>query len=108
MPLYETSQRTQCRRQEQIEAGILASPEYLSRYGGVREAWIRGIYHDLLDRDADPNGLQFWLAALNGGASPVDVALGFTTSQERLRNRVTDTYFTLLGRAPDMFGLNYW
>src|SRR5205807_1566774 len=61
MQLYETSQHQQGLRQEQIEAGFLDSQEYLSRYGGVGEAWIRGIYKDLLGRDADANGLQYWL-----------------------------------------------
>jgi hypothetical protein len=42
------------------------------------------------------------------GVSPTQVALGFTTSLERLRDRITNTYFTLLGRAPDTNGLNYW
>src|SRR5207302_176267 len=47
MQLYETSGHKQGLRQEQIEAGFLDSPEYLSRYGGVEEAWIKGVYHDL-------------------------------------------------------------
>jgi hypothetical protein len=34
--------------------------------------------------------------------------MGFTDSQERLSDRVTATYETLLGRAPDSAGLAHW
>jgi hypothetical protein len=108
MQLYETSNHTQGLRQEQIEAGFIASPEYEGRYGGVGEAWLRGVYRDLLGRDADPNGTAYWLAQLEAGVSPAQVALGFTASDERLRDRVTDTYARLLERGPDEAGLAYW
>src|SRR5581483_11545656 len=93
---------------EQIEAGFLDSPEYLSRYGGVGETWIRGIYHDLLNREADSQGLRSWLDDLIMGVTAKEIALGFTTSLERLQNRIEDTYLTLLERNADIPGLNYW
>jgi hypothetical protein len=108
MQAYETTNHQQGLRQEQVEAGFLDSQEYLGRYGGVGKAWIDGIYHDLLGRAPDPMGESYWLAQLAGGADPTQVALGFTTSLERLRNRVTGIYQNLLERAPDTYGLNYW
>ena len=36
------------------------------------------------------------------------MALGFTTSLERLQNRVSATYVTLLERPADGDGLKYW
>lgn len=39
---------------------------------------------------------------------PAQVALGFTTSLERLQNRVSATYLTLLERPADADGLKYW
>lgn len=110
MQLYESSRHAQGLRQEQIEAGFLDSPEYKTRNGGaaVGETWIRAIYRDLLGREAEPGGLNFFLNQLRSGISPSQVALMFTTSLERLRNRVADTYRTLLDREPDLQGLNFW
>ena len=42
------------------------------------------------------------------GVPAGDVALGFTTSEERLRNRVAETYQRLLGRGQDQAGMEYW
>lgn len=108
MKLYEDSKHTAGLRQENIEAGFLNSVEYKSRYGGIGEAWIRGIYKDLLSREGEKGGIDFWMTALANGGTPAQVALGFTASEERLRNRVGDTYQTLLDRAADNAGLEYW
>jgi hypothetical protein len=108
MQLYESSGHQQGLRQEQIEAGFLDSQEYLSHFGGANKAWIDGIYRDLLGRAADSTGESYWLGQLGAGVAPTQVALGFATSDERLRDRVTATYWTLLERAPDAAGLNYW
>jgi hypothetical protein len=108
MQLYESSGHQQGLRQEQVEAGFIDSREYLSHFGGVGKSWIDGIYRDLLGRTADANGESFWLGLLAAGVDPTQVALGFTTSDERLRDRVTATYLTLLERAPDAAGLNFW
>lgn len=108
MQLYETSNHTQGLSQSQVEAGFLSAQEYQNRFGGANEAWLRGVYHDLLGRDADQNGLQYWLAQLKAGMSTNSIALGFTTSDEWLTDRVTALYNDFLGRAPETFGLNYW
>lgn len=109
MQLYETSNHAEGLRQEQIEAGFINAPEYKGRYGGTAgQQWIRGIYNDLLGRPAEQAGVDFWMGQLAAGVSPAQVALGFTASDERLRNRVTDTYRTLLDREPDAPGLAYW
>jgi hypothetical protein len=108
MRLYESSNHQLGIRQEDIEASFLVSSEYLSRFGGVGSAWIEGIYNDLLHRQADSNGLQFWLAKLNAGVSPVIIAEAFTSSTERLSDAITNSYQTLLGRIPDASGLAHW
>lgn len=108
MQRYETSNHTAGLRQEQIEAGFIASQEYVSIYGGIGEAWVRGIYKDLLNREADAPGVQFWVAQLGAGVAPSNVALGFTSSDERLRNRVMETYRVLLEREADPAGLAFW
>lgn len=108
MQLYETSNHTQGLRQAQIEAGFLASPEYLNRNGGGNETWLRGVYYDLLGRDIDASGLQFWQAELSAGMSANAVALGISSGDERLAERASDTYLALLGRAPDPSDLVHW
>ena len=108
MQLYQTSGHAQGLNQSQIEASFLASPECLDRFGGVGEAWVRGLYNDLLNRTADAGGLQFWQEKLTDGASAATIALGFSNSTEWLTDRVTATYNTFLGRAPDPAGLNFW
>jgi hypothetical protein len=108
MQLYETSNHTQGLRQEQVEADFLASGEYIGRSGGVGEAWIRGIYRDVLGREGDQAEIDNWMAILAHGAAPLQVALGFTGSDERLRDRVAETYRTLLDRQPDPGELGQW
>ncbi len=95
-------------KQEQIEAGFINSKEYIGRFGSVGPAWIDGIYQDLLARAPDANGKAYWLGQLAMGVNPGLVALGFTTSLERLQNRVSDTYLTLLERPADDKGLKFW
>lgn len=46
------------------------------------EAFIRKLYHLYLDRDADSEGLQYWLANLNNGMSRKDANKGFAASRE--------------------------
>src|ERR1700676_2537914 len=59
---------------EQIEAQILGSNEYLqSRGGGTNAGWLSAVYQDLLQRPWDGSS---HLGELNGGTSRHDVALG--------------------------------
>jgi hypothetical protein len=94
--------------ESQIEGAFLASPEYVNRFGGVGAGWVRSLYHEVLNRDTDENGLQFWLASLAGGTSAADVALRFSNSTEALSNGITAAYQTLLERAPDPAGQSFW
>lgn len=108
MQLYEKSQHAMGLRQEDIEAGFLASLEYEGKNGGLGRSWIAAIYRDLLGRPGEQAGIDFWLARLTEGVAPAAIAKGFTGSEERLRNRVAETYRTLLDREPDPAGLEYW
>jgi hypothetical protein len=108
MQLYQNSNHAQGLNEAHIEAGFLDSQEYVSRSGGLGESWLRGMYHDLLGRDADAAGLQFWLARLSAGTQATPITLGFTTSDEALGGRVTETYQSFLGRAPEAPGLSFW
>ena len=86
---------------------------------------VEMIYIGYFGRAGDPGGVQFWINALNSGATLVDVARDFadqTESQElypflafpSLDNAVwreqfiSEIYDNLFNRGPDAGGLAYW
>ena len=46
------------------------------------EEFVRGLYKSILGREADAEGLKYWLDALKNGMSREDVKKGFYNSQE--------------------------
>jgi RHS repeat-associated protein len=85
-------------RVEELEARILlnaANDQYVSR-----------LYDDLLERPADPSGLQAWNALLDQGTSRIQVAEGFLGSKEQEIQLIGNMYESLLKRAPDLSGLS--
>jgi V8-like Glu-specific endopeptidase len=86
---------------EHLEAAFIGSPEYIADHGGPGEGWVRGMYRNLLGRDADSQGVAFWLGALAHGTTPAAIAYGFAASAEREAQRITADYQRYLGRAPE-------
>ncbi len=74
------------------------------------------LYRGLLGREADARGQAFWTERMDAGASLRDVALAILQSPEGaafsagLTNNafVTNLYQSVLGRAPETGGLNFW
>ncbi len=93
---------------EKLEAKFLGSPEYIASHGGTGSNWVQGMYQDLLGRPAEPEGLDYWVNRLNGGADPASVAFGFAASAEREGQHVAFNYQHFLGRSPEADGLHYW
>jgi hypothetical protein len=93
---------------EQLEAAFIGSPEYIANHGGTGQAWVTGMYQDLLGRTPSPTEVQEWVNALASGASTTAVAFGFAASAEREGQRVTANYQTYLGRAPSPGEVNLW
>ncbi len=92
---------------DQFCAGLLSSDEYFARHGSNTGAWVSSLYHDLLGRTADGNGLAFWthtLAATDRRA----VADGVLGSPEGHTFAVKTGYQALLGRPPEDAGLGFW
>ena len=54
---------------EQVESFFLGSQEYIANHGGTGQAWVVGMYQDLLGRQPAPSEVDGWLQALAGGAS---------------------------------------
>ena len=94
--------------QEQLEADFIGSAEYIADHGGHGSGWVSGMYENLLGRSPDDAGLSYWVNALESGANPISVALGFAASREREAMQVTDDYQELLGRAPGAAEINSW
>ncbi len=94
---------------EQLEAYFIGSAEYIANHGGSGAAWVKGMYHDLLGRAPDPQGLQAWLNELNSGRqTPLGVAYGFAASAEREGIVVQSDYQTFLGRGASAEEVNLW
>ena len=105
---YWVLQMQQGLTDEHLEADFAASPEFFAVNGGTDAGLVTGMYNDLLLRNPDQAGLDYWVAQLKAGASVSSVAFGFTASAERESIRITDDYLTYLGRQPDQAGLTFW
>src|SRR6266849_10287972 len=81
---------------EQLEDRILLSVPPAS--------FLSGLYHDLLQRDADASGQAHWTQALQAGNSPAEVALQIVLSSEYHGKLVDQEFSALLGRAADAQG----
>jgi hypothetical protein len=93
---------------EHLEAGFIGSAEYIQNHGGTGEAWVIGMYHDLLGRSPDPDGLAYWLNKLQNGTPADAIAYGFAASAEREGQHVILDYQELLGRTPSQSEIDYW
>jgi hypothetical protein len=95
-------------RDEEFEAGLLSSREYIGLQGDTDVNWIEGLYADVLRRTASRDEINFWLSRLDAGAQPFDVALAYSASTEHESLLVTDYYATYLGRSPSTPEVTNW
>jgi uncharacterized delta-60 repeat protein len=95
-------------RDEQLEADLTASPEYIANHGGLGDQWVRALYQDLLGRTASDAEVAAWLNYLNTGGSPLGLTYGLAASRERAAARVAQDYQTLLGRSASTDEVNAW
>ena len=65
---------------------LVASPEFRGRYGDLDDGGFVGLlYRNVLDREADDDGLAFWTANLVGRrVDRDDVVLAFSESDEHV------------------------
>jgi hypothetical protein len=93
---------------QSLSGAILASDEYFQNQGGTFNAWLGGMYRDVLGRGVDPSGIAYWNLRRQQGMSLYDIAQGIVHSPELDSNDVTASYQQMLGRTPDGPGLAYW
>ena len=68
-----------------VASSFLASAEFKQRYGeNVSDStYVNTLYKNVLDREADTSGLNYWLGQLNSGIETrYEVLLGFSESIE--------------------------
>src|SRR5262249_50289502 len=93
---------------EQLEAGFIGSFEYIRDHGGTGQAWVEGMYRDLLGRGPAASEVDGWVRALKAGTSPQTVAYGFAASAEREGMRVRADYQTYLHRDAAQEEVDAW
>lgn len=91
-----------------VAADFYGSDEYHQLAGGTDQAWIADLYDELLLREPEPGGVQYWVDQLAAGKSRHAVSLAFYQSLESRLTRVTGLYGALLGRDPDAQGRAHW
>ncbi len=69
---------------------------------------VTGIYREMLLRDPDPTGLDYFSSQMNSGWKTQKVADAIYGSPEFRQNQVTAWYQSFLGRKPDTAGLANW
>ena len=108
--------------------GFVTSTEFVTTYGALDNSqFVDLLYNNVLDRDADTTGLNFWLNELATGSTRAEVVVGFSESREFVANTqetgagflssgipiaLTDDVYRLyqatLDRDPDVQGLLGW
>jgi hypothetical protein len=61
-------------------------------------AYVQGLYHNVLGRDADPDGLNAWVDALSKGTPRSQIVQAFWQSTEHHADEVDSYYRYYLGR----------
>jgi hypothetical protein len=88
-------------RTEAIPLTITVDPSPVYQY-------VRALYRDLLDREADPSGLLSWVTLIESGSSRAVVATDIWNSPEHRGIEVDGFYQTYLHRAADPAGRLGW
>lgn len=86
--------------EEEVLKGILASPEYTAEHA-LDQAFVRGLYSQLLGRTADAGGATYWEQRLGAGAGRADVVDGFLRSCEAATAAEESFYAAYLQRQGD-------
>jgi hypothetical protein len=93
---------------EQVAEGIVSLPEFFQDHGSTNSGYVTALYQEVLGRTPSAGEVNGWVAQMTGGATTLDVAVGFFTSTEYRTNLVDAYYETYLFRAPDAAGLTNW
>ena len=98
-----------------ISGAFATSSEFISEYGNLGDGgFVRRVYRNVLGREPDPSGLEFWRGQLERGVrNRGQVMTGFSESSEFGRETWPEVaavvvHETLLGRAPSSADYTAW
>lgn len=71
-----------------VARGFISSPEFKALYGSNASDrdFVTKLYNNVLDRNPDQGGYDFWLGAMANGLSREDVLINFSESNENIAN----------------------
>ena len=71
-----------------VAAGFINSPEFQQLYGAnvTDRDFVTKVYTNVLDRNPDQSGYDFWLGAMGRGATRADILTSFSESDENIAN----------------------
>ncbi|MBL8582793.1 MAG: DUF4214 domain-containing protein [Rhizobiaceae bacterium] len=77
---------------EFVASFFLTANEFIDVYGEnpTNAEYINKLYQNVLHRDADQAGYDFWLGKVEGGEGKADMLIYFTDSDENLQNTAPD------------------
>ena len=92
----------------QMEALLLASPEYYQEQASNPTSWISSLYLNVLNRVPSTAEMTSWDQLLQNGGSRTAVATALVTGAEVYGLEVTSTFEQLLGRDPEPAEMFSW
>jgi subtilisin family serine protease len=84
--------------EDDVIRSFLTSPEYLASHGSD-QAFVNGLFQDVLGRSAGAAEQGAWLSALQAGVDRSTAVEVFLTSPERYRRLIHSSYTSLLRRS---------
>ncbi|MFH0729804.1 MAG: DUF4214 domain-containing protein [Pseudomonadota bacterium] len=97
-----------------ISNSFSSSEEFIGTYGSLTDdQFVILVYHNVLGRSPDAAGKDYWLSQLSDGMTRGDMMIGFSESDEYKsisynKVQVVMIYCSMLRRAPDRSGFDYW
>ncbi|HVX64239.1 MAG TPA: TIGR03118 family protein, partial [Pirellulales bacterium] len=89
-------------------AGAAATASSQATVGSETERFVAQVYHDVLSRRGEMQGIEYWTNRINSGGSRTEEALNIEHSQEYRNNTIQGLYRLLLHRAADAASLTYF
>ncbi len=71
-----------------VAAGFISSPEFQKLFGAnvSDRDYVTKLYNNVLDRNPDQGGYEYWFGALSNGASREEILVNFSESNENIAN----------------------
>ncbi len=92
-----------------LNVWFYGSQEYYNQAGATPTSFATALYTEVLGRQPDSAGLDYWSEQLvHGQAGLDDVAAGFVGSLENRRTRIDSLFTDLLGRQPDLGARDFY